>query len=97
MIKRIVRMRFRKKKVPHFLEVFRESCTAIRAFEGCLYLELLQDAEDPATYFTLSFWRSKEDLEAYRKSSLFVKTWKRTRKLFRKRANAWSTTSYITL
>lgn len=97
MIKRIVRMEFRKKSVPEFLEIFRESCEAIRGFDGCLYLELMQDAADPRTYFTLSIWRDTEALDAYRHSDLFVKTWKRTKKLFRKKAEAWSATSYISL
>jgi quinol monooxygenase YgiN len=97
MIKRIVRMRFRKKAVPRFLEIFRDSCEAIRASEGCMYLELMQDAGEPATYFTLSVWKDAEALQAYRDSELFRKTWKRTRKLFRKKAQAWSTNSYLTL
>jgi len=97
MIKRIVRMQFRKKKVPQFLEIFRENCEAIRAFEGCVYLELLQDAEDPETYFTLSVWQSVEALAAYRNSEIFKGTWKRTKKLFRKDAKVWSLTSYIVL
>lgn len=97
MIKRIVRMQFRKKKAPRFLEIFRENCAAIRAFEGCMSLELLHDATERNTYVTLSIWRSEEDLDAYRKSALFAKTWKRTRKLFRKRAEARSLTSYIAL
>lgn len=95
MIKRIVRMQFRKKQVPKFLELFKENCEAIRAFEGCLYLELLQDTERPNSYFTLSVWKDAEALEAYRKSRLFAKTWKRTKRLFRKQAEAWSTTSYL--
>ena len=97
MIKRIVRMRFQKKGVKEFLEIFRESCEAIRSSDGCLYLELLQDADDPTSYFTLSIWRDSDALEAYRQSDLFRSTWKRTRKLFRKNARAWSTTSYISL
>ena len=97
MIKRIVRMQFRKKSVPAFLEIFRENCEAIRGSEGCLYLELMQDADQPSTYFTLSIWKDPESLQAYRESELFKKTWKQTRKLFREKASAWSTTSYLVL
>ena len=97
MIKRIVRMQFRKKKVPDFLELFRESCEAIRAFEGCMYLELLQDAKDPDVYVTLSIWESEEALNNYRNSDLFKETWSRTKKLFSKKPKAWSMTSYIML
>jgi quinol monooxygenase YgiN len=97
MIKRIVRMQFRKKAVTAFLEIFRESCESIRSSDGCMYLELMQDDDVPSTYFTLSVWKDAEALQAYRDSKLFKKTWKRTRKLFRKKASAWSTTSYLTL
>ena len=97
MVKRIVRMRFRKAKVPEFLELFRENCEAIRASPGCLYLELLQDVKAPNTYFTLSVWQSEDALAAYRASELFITTWKKTKKLFRKKANAWSVSSYIVL
>ena len=97
MIKRIVRMQFRKKAVPEFLEIFRESCEAIRSFDGCHALELLQDTASQGTYFTLSIWRDQEALDAYRRSELFGATWKRTKRLFRKKARAWSTTSYISL
>jgi heme-degrading monooxygenase HmoA len=58
---------------------------------------LLQDADDPESYFTLSIWQSEAALSAYRKSDLFVKTWKKTKQLFSKPAQAWSTTSYISL
>ena len=97
MITRIVRMRFRRKKIPQFLSIFRENCEAIRSFEGCLYLELLQDEHDPRTYLTLSVWQTENALDTYRKSGLFTTTWKQTRKLFRKNAEAYSLTSYIKL
>jgi quinol monooxygenase YgiN len=90
-------MRFRKKGVPKFLEIFRDNCEAIRASEGCIYLELMQDAGESTTYFTMSVWKDADALQAYRDSGLFKKTWKQTRKLFRKKAQAWSTHSYLTL
>jgi quinol monooxygenase YgiN len=95
MIKRIVRMQFRKKKVPAFLELFRQTCEAIRGFEGCMYLELLQDADDPTIYVTLSIWESEDALNHYRNSDLFKDTWTRTKALFSKKPKAWSMTTYI--
>lgn len=97
MIKRFVRMEFRKKRTATFLEIFRESCDAIRASEGCMYLELMQDTDDPNVYVTLSVWQSEAALEAYRRSALFAETWKRTRKLFKRRAQAWSLNTYLVL
>jgi quinol monooxygenase YgiN len=96
-IKHIVRMQFRKERAAEFLKIFRENCEAIRAADGCLSLELLQDTNDPATYMTLSLWQSEEALAAYRKSAVFKSTWKKTKALFRKKAEAWSLTSYIAL
>ncbi len=97
MITRIVRMEFRKKSVVEFLDLFRNSCTPIRAFEGCHSLNLLQDVSRPNVYFTISTWESEHALEAYRNSTLFRQTWKQTKVLLKARADAWSLTTYISL
>ncbi len=62
----------------------------IRAFEGCLHLELLRDINRPNIFFTLSFWENESALEQYRQSSLFQTTWENTKVLFAERAEAWS-------
>jgi quinol monooxygenase YgiN len=97
MIRRIVRLRFRKNKAREFLIIFRENCQAIRNFEGCMSLELLQDTDDPNTYFTLSDWKSEAALQKYRRSALFRSTWKKMKPLFRAKAQAWTVTRYISL
>lgn len=97
MITRIVRMEFRKKSVPEFLDLFRKSCTSIRAFDGCLSLNLLQDDSQSNVYFTISTWEGEHALETYRNSALFRQTWKQTKALFKARADAWSLTTYISL
>ena len=91
MIKRIVKMTFREEKTEAFESIFNASCTRIRAFDGCEYLELTRSATDSRIYFTISFWRSLDHLNAYRNSSLFRETWAATKVLFDDRPEAWST------
>lgn len=91
MIKRIVKLTFQEKLVPDFMAIFEESKAKIRAFEGNLHLELLQDAAQPNVLFTLSFWENEAALERYRQSELFQKTWARTKLLFADKPAAWTT------
>jgi len=91
MIKRIVKMTFREEAVDTFLrDVFEQSKDRIRAFPGCLHMELLQHAAQPNMLFTLSIWENEADLEAYRQSDLFKATWEKTKALFAEKAEAWS-------
>ena len=90
MIKRIVKLTFLPEKVTDFLQVFEESKAAIRGFEGCLHVELLQDVLLPNRFFTFSLWESEAALNLYRKSPLFEATWARTKVLFAEKAEAWS-------
>ena len=97
MITRIVKMQFRPEEVSGFIELFESQCEAIRAFHGCNYLALLQDANDTAIFFTHSVWDSTDALEAYRNSELFKSTWARTKALFAGKPVAWSTNSLVVL
>ena len=90
MIKRIVKLTFLPEKVTDFLQVFEESKAAIRGFEGCLHVELLQDVLLPNRFFTFSLWESEAALNLYRKSPLFEATWAKTKVLFAEKAEAWS-------
>ncbi len=91
MIIRIVKMHFQVHEVQAFLKIFDESKTHIRQFDGCRYLQLLE-SDLPGVLFTYSIWDSREALEKYRQSDLFKSTWAATRRLFRHRAEAWTTT-----
>ena len=91
MIVRIVKMTFRKREVNNFIQVFENSKDKIRAFPGVQHLELLQESEDKNIFFTYSIWESAVDLENYRCSTLFKETWAKTKPLFEKPAEAWST------
>ena len=83
-------MTFEPSKVKEFLGFFDESAEKIRNFPGCLHLELLHSREFPHIYFTYSLWESPENLDQYKHSDLFVKTWKQTKRLFSAPAEAWS-------
>ena len=73
MIIRIVKMTFAPEKVNDFLLLFESNKTLIAGFEGCTFLELLQDKNKANSYFTYSKWENEEMLNAYRNSKLFEK------------------------
>ena len=82
MLKRIVRMEFDPEKVEDFLTLFDEVKDKIASQPGCFHVELCKDAAQDNVYFTFSIWEREEDLENYRRSDLFEKTWARTKVLF---------------
>lgn len=95
MIIRIVKMTFEPEKVNEFLETFNASKLLIRNFDGCSYLELLNDIDQPNIYFTYSYWRSEIELNNYRNSELFNKVWANTKILFSAKPEAWSLKSHV--
>lgn len=90
MIIRIVKLTFQEEKLPEFFSIFEASKELIRAFPGCNRLELLQEANNPQTIMTYSWWDNEDALESYRHSELFKSTWAKTNPLFSDRAQAWS-------
>lgn len=95
MIVRIVKMSFREDEVAKFLRLFEERKSLIRHFEGCLHLELWQDAANANTFFTYSHWESEKHLDHYRFSELFKDTWAKTKALFEIPPQAWSVNSMM--
>ena len=91
MIVRIVKMEFYPENVSGFLTIFEAVKEEIRNFEGCLHLDLLQNTHDDSMFFTYSKWSDEQALEKYRNSELFKSVWIPTKKLFRCKAQAWST------
>lgn len=90
MLVRIVRMEFDPDKVEEFIDLFSRHKQLIRAFPGCLALELHRDQHNDQVFYTLSHWQSSDDLDRYRSSSLFRSVWKSTKALFREKALAYS-------
>jgi heme-degrading monooxygenase HmoA len=90
MIRRIVKMTFRKEETATFEAIFEESKKAIRNFPGCKALELWKAKGEDTVYFTLSEWEDESALETYRNSGLFRETWAKTKVLFADKPQAWS-------
>ncbi len=97
MFVRIVKLTFKKENIASFEQIFEDSKKLIRNVEGCTFLELLQDKDQPNIFFTYSYWQSEENLDNYRNSALFKNIWGQTKALFAERAEAWSVDKKITL
>lgn len=83
-------MTFKAENIVGFKEIFHESQKLIRAFDGCIHLELMKDISNECIYFTISNWESVESLNIYRDSYLFKNTWSKVKPLFSEKALAWS-------
>ncbi len=75
MIIRIVQMHFGSDRWEGIRERLLAQVPRVRAFSGCLYLALHQDADTPCTVYSISYWESRQALEAYRQSALFREFW----------------------
>ena len=89
-------MSFRAEELDNFKQIFLTTKDKIRNFEGCKYVELLNDIQKPTIFFTYSHWESEEHLEKYRHSELFKTTWAKTKILFAEKAETWSVQNIIT-
>jgi quinol monooxygenase YgiN len=94
MIIRVVQMTFTAEGVSAFRTLFEERKARIRHFDGCLHLELWQDAHRPEMFFTYSHWASEDFLNHYRFSPFFKETWALTKALFAAPPQAWSIGSF---
>lgn len=92
MIIRIVKLTINPEQLNNFLSIYQSRMEKIREFDGCLYLELLQD-KNSNILMTHSHWESHEKLETYRNSDFFKTTWKTVKPLFSDKPIAWSLTS----
>jgi|SRR5690554_274343 len=96
MFTRIVKMEFRESEINTFLENFEKVKEKIANYPGCCFLELYHDKNDKTIFFTYSRWRDVADLENYRHSELFGNVWKKTKPLFKAKAQAWSVDTLYT-
>lgn len=83
-------MKFEPQYVDAFQQFFEERSITIKQFEGCRFLELWQDVNDPSVFFTHSIWDSEHHLNQYRFSEFFKDTWTKTKAMFAQKAQAWS-------
>ena len=94
---RIVRLHFKNENIEEFKNLFEERKEKIRNFPGCSYLELWQDEEDKAVFYTYSHWGQPSHLEDYRISELFEETWGIIKPWFAQKPMAFSTNSIVKL
>lgn len=90
MIIRLVKMEFKSNEIEQFCTIFEDIKPMIEKMEGCLQVNLHQDALHPEIFFTISHWENETDLNHYRDSEFFIDTWKKVKLLFVKKAEAWS-------
>lgn len=90
MLVRVVKIQFALIFIDDFKILFDSVKPLILNAEGCLSVQLLQHETDLSIFFTISNWQSAEDLENYRKSDLFIKTWAKVKPYFTNKAEAWS-------
>jgi heme-degrading monooxygenase HmoA len=84
-------MTFKPEFIEEFKALFNSKKELIAAMEGCSHVELLQDVDNRAVFFTYSLWAGPQYLEAYRNSELFKEVWAKTKVLFDAKPEAWST------
>ncbi len=75
-------MQFEAGKIEDFKKTFNNTYQQIRNFEGCRFLELYQDHDNPCFFYTISKWEEPQQLEVYRNSDLFKQTWAITKTYF---------------
>ena len=92
MIVRLVKMTFKDSEIDNFKSIFKITQPKIAEMKGCLKVDLRQDINQPEIFFTISHWENEDGLENYRKSQLFINTWKQVKPLFITKAEAWSLT-----
>lgn len=90
MIVRIVLMNFQEDKIEAVKEFLDEVRVKIIKVPGCEQLDILQDVARENIFFSYSHWRSEQDLENYRNSDFFKKTWARAKEWFIDNPRAWS-------
>ena len=90
MIKRIVKLTIQPGKENHFKSLFTNNKSKIISFDGCTYVELLQDVEESNIFFTYSKWEDIEKLNLYRNSDLFRNIWSKVKVIFAEKPEAWS-------
>ena len=93
MITRIVKLTIDPSKKEEFISIFKNNNHHIKACEGCIGVELLQDEKYNNIFFTYSHWEKEENLNSYRKSEIFGVIWKATKATFCALPEAWTTKS----
>ena len=97
MLVRIVKLTFKPENISSFEQIFEQTKLTIRNFEGCNFLELYQEIDNPKVFFTYSHWSNEQALDSYRQSEFFKSVWSTTKLLFAEKPQAWSVNKMDTL
>lgn len=90
MIIRFVKLEIREEHIEDFKILTKHEKADILAFEGCSYLQVLQDQNNPSIFFTVSHWESESALNIYRESDFFRGNWNQVKQWFASKPQAWS-------
>ncbi|WP_321322624.1 antibiotic biosynthesis monooxygenase [Labilibaculum sp.] len=94
MIIRFVKLEIRLQHIQEFKKLTSGEKEDIIAFPGCSYLEILQDVSNPSVFFTVSHWKSEDDLNTYRNSDFFQGNWAKVKQWFSAKPEAWSLSNH---
>ena len=78
----MVRLTFSPETVDAFDALYVQFQARIQARSGCQMVRAMKVPGQPYQRATLSFWETQNDLDAYRKSTLFGEVWPATKALF---------------
>ena len=90
MIVRFVKLEIQTQYIADFKKLTSEEKEDIMAFEGCSFLEILQDVNNKELFFSHSHWQSEAALNKYRDSAFFKGNWKQVKQWFAAKPEAWS-------
>ncbi len=90
MIVRFVKLEILPQHIADFKDLTSNEKDDIIAFPGCSHLEVLQDISNQSVFFTVSHWRTEDDLNTYRNSDFFQGNWKKVKQWFSSKPEAWS-------
>ncbi len=92
MIVRFVKLDIQSKYIDDFKKLTAGEKDDIIAFEGCSFLEILQDVNNETVFFSHSHWESEDALNIYRESDFFRGNWVQVKQWFAAKPEAWSLT-----
>ena|SRR5690554_3349467 len=90
MVIRIVELSIQKEKFSLAKKYLAEVAPKVRNSKGCTHLRIVIDLHEAGHVTTYSHWNSEDDLNAYRKSEVFINFWSQIKPLFDRPARAWS-------
>lgn len=89
MITRVVKLSILPEKQGAFLALFAKNNESIKAMPGCTSVRGFQ-SDGTDYFFTISNWKSEDDLNNYRQSELFGAIWPTVKTWMNDKPEAWT-------